>query len=73
VNVVIDYCCNAPSHQTSHDEPTLTLIRGHLAYCPTGSLIEHDWELTGGVALRELLAQVLSTRQLSQAELTYSR
>ena len=62
MNDVIDFRCSAPSHQLPREDPTLTVIHGHWAYCPSGSVADHVWLMTGGVALRDLLAQVLLAR-----------
>lgn len=40
----------------------LTMIHGHWAYCPSGSVTGHAWLMTGGVTLRDLLGVVLLAR-----------
>jgi hypothetical protein len=62
VNDVVDYCCRAPSHQTPRGDPALTLVHQHWAFCPIGSLVGHEWELTGGVILSDLLARLVLPR-----------
>jgi hypothetical protein len=55
VNDLIDFRCSAPSHQAPHEAATLIVIHSHWAFCPSGSVADHEWTMTGGVTLQDLV------------------
>lgn len=56
MNDLIDYVCISLAHQVQRDDAELILTHDHWAYCPSGSLVEHVWRLTGGVSRDKVAA-----------------